>query len=133
MTVLERASSETLRALRSIRASLSAHVGRRGDRLEVRYHKGWVAFRSHVAGRAFAEVRPGKRGIEAFLLPPKASLRDSGSLVSSVPPSRGWGWFRSRLKVENGDSTDVAADLFRQSYEYARKMPGRPPRRRLSR
>ncbi len=130
MSVLRRASPATLRALRSIRQVLAAHADRRGDRLDVRYKTGWVAFRSTAAARAFAEVRPGKRGIEMFLLPPRAALRDPHGLAMPVPPSRGWGWFRTRVKVEDGFSPEVAADLLRQSYEYARRMPGRKGRHR---
>lgn len=125
MSVIARASPETLRALRSLKASLAVHAERRGDRLDVRYRTGWIAFRSGAADRAFAEVRPGKKGIEVFLLPPRAALRDPRGLATPVPPSRGWGWFRSRVKIENGASSDAAADLLRQSYEYARRMPRR--------
>jgi len=123
VSVMRRASVETMQTMRALRVALAAHAGRRGDRFEVRYHVGWVAFRSAAAARAFAELRPGKRGIEMFLLPPRAALRDPRGLAGAVPPSRGWGWFRSRVKVENGHATEVAADLLRQSYEYARRLP----------
>lgn len=129
MSVMRRASPGTMRALRTVREALSRHAERRGDRLEVRYLTGWIAFRSVAANRAFAEVRPGKRGIEAFLLPPRAALRDPHGLASPVPASRGWGWFRTRVKVEDGASPDAVADLLRQSYEYARRMPRRRSRR----
>ena len=122
MSVIARASPETLRRLRAMRESLTVHAQRRGDRLEVRYKVGWVSLRSVAANRSFAEVRPGKRGIELFLLPPRASLRDPRGLAGAVPPSRGWGWFRTRVKVEDGLAADAAADLLRQSYEYARRM-----------
>ncbi|HEV8595638.1 MAG TPA: hypothetical protein VGR51_08940 [Thermoplasmata archaeon] len=128
MTIMKRASAETVRAMRAIRVALTAHAARRGDRLEVRYLTGWVSFRSPAAGRAFAEVRPGKKGIEVFLLPPRSALRDPSGMAAPVPPSRGWGWFRTRVKVENGFSPDSAADLLRQSYEYARRMPRRRAR-----
>ena len=128
MSVMRRASGETMRALRAIREVVAAHAARRGDRLDVRYTVGWVAFRSTAANRAFAEVRPGKKGIEIFLLPPRAALRDPSGLAMPVTPSRGWGWFRTRVKVENGFSPESAADLLRQSYEYARRMPRRVPR-----
>ena len=117
MSVIRRASPETLRMLKAIREALSAHAIRRGDRLEVRYKVGWVSLRSVAANRSFAEVRPGKRGIEIFLLPPRSALRDPRGLAQPVPPSRGWGWFRSRAKMEDGASAGVAADLLRQSYE----------------
>jgi len=129
VSVIRRASPDTMRALRTMREALSADAERRGDRLEVRYLSGWIAFRSAAAGRAFAEVRPSKKGIELFLLPPRAALRDPRGLAVPVPPSRGWGWFRTRVKVENGLSPSVAADLLRQSYEYARRMPGKRSRR----
>jgi predicted transport protein len=129
VSVLARASPETLRAVRAIRRDLAEHADRRGDRLEVRYNTGWIAFRSAAANRAFAEVRPSKKGIEIFLLPPRASLRDPDGLAVPVPPSRGWGWFRTRAKVDDGLSPSVAAALLRQSYEYARRMP-RPRRSR---
>ncbi len=129
MSVLDRASPETLRVLRGLRAQLAVHVGRRGDRLEVRYRSGWIAYRSTMAARVFAELRPGKRGIEVFLLPPRAALRDPRGLAAPMPPSRGWGWFRTRVKVENGGSPDAALELLRQSYEYARRMPRRRGRR----
>ena len=125
MSVMRRASVETMQTMRALRVALAAHAGRRGDRFEVRYHVGWVAFRSAAAARAFAELRPGKRGIEVFLLPPRTALRDPRGLAGPVPPSRGWGWFRSRVKIENGHATELAADLLRQSYEYARRMPRR--------
>lgn len=132
MSVMRRASPETLRALRAMRSALAVHAHRRGDRLEVKYLAGWVAFRSVAANRAFAEVRPGKRGIEMFLLPPRAELRDSHGIAMPVPPSRGWGWFRTRVKIEDSLSPAVAADMLRQSYDYARRMPRRrgPGRRR---
>ena len=125
MNVLDRASPETLRVLRALRTGLAAHAVRRGDRVEVRYKVGWVAFRSTAADRAFAEVRPGKKGIELFLLPPRAALRDAHGLAMAMPPSRGWGWFRTRVKVEDGHSPEWAQDLLRQSYEYARRLPRR--------
>lgn len=127
---MKRASAETMRAMRTLRETLTAHAARRGDRLEVRYSVGWIAFRSPAAGRAFAEVRPGRKGIEVFLLPPRAALRDPSGLAASVPPSRGWGWFRTRVKIVNGLSPDQGADLLRQSYEYARRMPRARSRRR---
>jgi len=123
VSVLRRASPETLRTLRVMRETLAAHAERRGDRLEVRYLAGWVAFRSPAAGRAFAEVRPGKKGIEMFLLPPRSALSDPRGLAAPVPPSRGWGWFRTRVKLEDGFSPRVAVDLLAQSYEFARRMP----------
>ena len=125
MSVLERASPETMKTLRAFRTSLTAYAERRGDRVEVRYNLGWVSFRSAASNRAFAEVRPGKKGIELFLLPPRAALRDEHGLATPAPPSRGWGWFRTRIKVENGLSPEWATDLLRQSYEYARRMPTR--------
>jgi len=125
MSVMRRASPETMRLLKAMRSELAVHAGRRGDRLEVKYLSGWVAFRSAAANRAFAEVRPGKRGIEMFLLPPRAELRDSHGIATPVPPSRGWGWFRTRVKIEDGLSPAVAVDLLRQSYEYAKRMPRR--------
>jgi len=133
LSVMRRASPETMRALKAMRSELAAHAGRRGDRLEVKYLSGWVAFRSAAANRAFAEVRPGKRGIEMFLLPPRAELRDSRGIATPVQPSRGWGWFRTRVKVEDGLSPAVAVDLLRQSYEYARRMPRRRPQGRRRR
>ncbi|MBI4415350.1 MAG: hypothetical protein HY557_00015 [Euryarchaeota archaeon] len=128
MSVLDRASPETLRTLSAMRRALAAHVERRGDRLVVKYWSGWIAFRSFAAGRAFAEVRPGKTGIELFLLPPRTALRDPHGLAAPVPPSRGWGWFRTRVKVANG-LADRAFDLLAQSYECARRMPRKGRRR----
>jgi predicted transport protein len=119
-----------MRVLKAMRSELALHAGRRGDRLEVKYLSGWIAFRSAAANRAFAEVRPGKRGIEMFLLPPRAELRDSHGIAMPVPPSRGWGWFRTRVKMEDGLSPTVAVDLLRQSYEYARRMRGKRAARR---
>ena len=46
MSVMRRASPETMRALKAMRSELAVHAGRRGDRLEVKYLSGWVAFRS---------------------------------------------------------------------------------------
>ena len=129
MSVLRRASPESLRSLRALRDAMAAHAERRGDRLEVRYLTGWIAYRSRVAGRAFAEIRPSRKGIELFLLPPRGALRDAKGLASPVPPSRGWGWFRTRVKVENGVTSDAAEALLLQSYEYARRMPGRRRKR----
>lgn len=133
MSVMRRASPETMRAVRVMRHELAAHAGRRGDRLEVRYLSGWVAFRSSAANRAFAEIRPGKKGVEIFLLVPRAELRDAHGIAAPVPPSRGWGWFRTRAKIENGLSPAVAVDLLRQSYEYAKRMPRRRPTRSMRR
>jgi predicted transport protein len=130
MSVMRRASPEMMRVLKVMRGEMGAHAGRRGDRLEVKYLSGWIAFRSAAANRAFAEVRPGKRGIEMFLLPPRAELRDSHGIAMPVPPSRGWGWFRTRVKMEDGLSPMVAVDLLRQSYEYARRMRGKRAARR---
>jgi len=125
LSVMRRASTETMGTLKTMRRELAAHAGRRGDRLEVRYLSGWVAFRSTAANRVFAEVRPGKKGIEMFLLPPRAELRDAHGVATPVPPSRGWGWFRTRAKIEDGLSPAVAVDLLRQSYAYAKRMPQR--------
>ena len=130
MNVMRRASPETMRALRRMRQALSAHAERRGDRLEVRYLTGWIAMRSSIAGRAFAEVRPSRSGVEVFLLPPRVALRDPRGLATPVPPSRGWGWFRTRVKVENGTGPEYAVGLLRQSYEFARRMPPRRTRDR---
>jgi len=132
VSVMRRASAETMRTLQDVRQALAAHTERRGDRLEVRYLSGWIALRSTVAGRAFAEVRPSRKGMELFLLPPRAVLRDPRGLATAVLPSRGWGWFRTRVKVENGVSSNYAADLLRQSYEFARRMPGRRAKGRVS-
>lgn len=133
MNVMRRASPDTMRAVRAMRGELAVHAGRRGDRLEVKYLSGWIAFRSATANRTFAEVRPGKRGIEMFLLPPRSELRDAHGIATSVAPSRGWGWFRTRVKVENGLSPAVAVDLLRQSYAYARRMPQKRLRGRKAR
>src|SRR3989304_2507688 len=84
-------SAETMRTLRAMRVALTAHAERRGDRLEVRYLSGWIAMRSTVAGRAFAEVRPSRKAIGVVLLPPRCALRDPPGLAGAGPPSRGRG------------------------------------------
>lgn len=137
MSVLRRASPETLRTFHALRAAMSLHATRRGDRLGVRYGTGWISLRSAAAGRVFAEVRPGKKALEMFLLPALRASHDPMRLATPVPPSRGWGWFRTRIRVETDTSLSAIRELLVRSYEHARAMPrrtGKDPRaRRLRR
>jgi predicted transport protein len=100
------------------RAVLEGHP-ENGQDVYVKVMKHWVAFRSKKKGKAFAEVRLGKRHLEVFILPPAEELEDPSGLTSNVPPSRGWGWFCSRFRVTRLDAVEGALKLLWQSYESA--------------
>lgn len=90
-----------------------------GQDVYVKVMKHWVAFRSRKKGKAFAEVRLGKRHLEVFILPPTGELKDPLGSTSDVPPTRGWGWFRSRFRVTRLEAVEDALNLLQQSYESA--------------
>ncbi len=92
--------------------------GNGGD-VRVKVMKHWVAFRSVKKAKAFAEVRLGKRHLEVYILPETSELSDPAGLATDVPPSRGWGWFRSRFRLARADALEPAVALLLQSYASA--------------
>lgn len=103
----------------ALRKGMLQHDGENGHDVLVKVMKHWVAFRSRRKGKAFAEVRLGKRHLEVFILPATEDLLDPAGLTVDVPPTRGWGWFRSRFRLTRAESLESAMGLLWQSYERA--------------
>ena len=130
MSVLDRLPAERRWAFQRLAVSLRERGERRGDTITMRAGSAWVAFHSARAGRVFAEVRPSRHGFQAFLLPPRNELRDPRGLSRPAPVSQGWGWFRTKVLLPEGDGP-AAVSLLTQSLDYAARLP--TPRRRPSR
>jgi len=130
VNVLDRLPPERRGAFQRIVATLRERGRRRGDTVTTRAGGAWVAFHSARAGRVFAEVRPSRNGLQAFLLPPRDELRDPRGLSRPAPGSQGWGWFRTKVSLPDGD-VPAAVSLLTQSLDYAARLP--PPTRRRSR
>lgn len=128
MTVLDRIDGDRLDTLQRITAAMRERAQHRGDELRVRPGVTWISFRSTRASRVFAEVRPGRNGLQAFLLPPRSELRDAGGFARPAPESQGWGWFRTKAVIPANESR-AAISLLTQSLDFAYRLP--PSRRRL--
>ena len=130
MSVLDRLPPERRGAFQRIVATVRERGRRRGDTVTTRAGGAWVAFHSARAGRVFAEVRPSRNGLQAFLLPPRDELRDPRGLSRPAPGSQGWGWFRTKVCLPDRD-IPAAVSLLTQSLDYAAKLPA--PRKRSTR
>ena len=123
-------SREVREALDLWRRGLRECAARRGDRIVEQRHQKWIAFRSERQRRVFAEVRPSRRKLQVFLLPPLQELRDPLRLARVAPRSQGWNWFRTKLTVVGNGPARAALALIEQSYE---KGPAKARTRRASR
>lgn len=129
MSVLDQLSAERREPLLHVMAAMRERAARRGDSVSIRPSAVWIAFRSDRAGRVFAEVRPARRGLQAFLLPPRCELRDPNGDARQAPETQGWGWFRTKVLVPE-DGIHHLVSLLTQSLDYAYRLP--PPRRRAA-
>ncbi len=111
--------------LQGLQAEVARRLARFGDELQVRVMRGWISFRSQHLQRVFAELRPHRRDVEAFILPPTEALDGSSSLASSSPPTQGWGWFRSKFRLSRWEDVEAASDLVFQSYLFRKQMVSR--------
>ncbi len=92
-----------------------------GDYLEVRRMQDWISFRSASVKRVFAELRPHRRSLEVFILPPPERVRLNG-LARAAPPTQGWGWFQSKFRVVRAEDIGDAVELLMQSHSYRKEM-----------
>ncbi len=116
----ERRGYELLEALEE---RLAKRIRRAGDELQVKPMHHWVAFRSKGLQRAFAELRPHRKDLEAFILLPPDLLGASDGLATAAPPTQGWGWFRTKFRIARWHELEAALDLLVRSYEF-RKTKG---------
>jgi hypothetical protein len=123
--VLAMAGPGALELLSALEGALRKDLASRGDRLRIDAMKGWVAFRSRRSRRTFAEVRPRRHHLEAFLLPGPSAMKRVGIGVQGVPPTRGWGWFNSRLILRPGQEA-LGRRAFLKSYGLIRLRRRRP-------
>jgi len=132
---LTKAGVEPRAIVERLRSVAGEHARSRADRVRARVGGHWIGLRSVARDRVFAEVRPSRTKVEVFLLPAPRDLRDPHGLAKKVPPSRGWGWFRSRLVIASVADADRASALVRQSYDtlQGRADGGRSARRRARR
>jgi len=103
---------EMVRALRGYQVS-------RGDRFREKVMEYWIGLESERRGKVFAEIRLGKSHLEVFILPAKRQLSSWNGFVQGVSPSKGWGWFRSRLWVRSHDDLDATVRLLLKSRDFA--------------
>jgi len=101
----------------------------RGDRIEMRTNRYWIALRSQKQRRAFAEIRPSRRRIQVFILPERKDLVDPSGIARSAPRTQGWNWFRTKFSVVGDGKARAALSLLRQSYVLE---AGAPRRTRVS-
>ena len=127
MTALDRLPADRQEVLREIAAAVRARGRQRSDEVSVRPGVTWISFRSARAARVFAEVRPGRQGFQAFLLPPRGELRDPAGLTRPAPQTQGWGWFRTKAVFREAE-VRPAVSLLVQSLDFAYRLP--PSRRR---
>jgi len=116
VTVWKRAGREPRHLIQEWHAELQRLATRRGDRVEMRTHRYWIAFRSRRQQRAFAEIRPSRRRIEVFILPERRALVDPSGIARSAPRTQGWNWFRTKFSVVGDGKAKAALSLLRQSY-----------------
>lgn len=115
---VERRGYELLEALEERTAK---RLRRAGDELQVKPGRHWVAFRSEGLQRAFAELRPHRKDLEGFVLPPPDAADAPDGLAVAAPPTQGWGWFRSKFRIARWEELEAALELLMRSYEFRRK------------
>jgi len=118
MNVWARAGREPRELIQTWHRELQRIARFKGDRIEMRVNRYWIAFRSDKQGRAFAEVRPSRRRIEVFILPERRNLSDPGGIARSAPRTQGWNWFRTKFHIVGNGHGKEALSLLRQSYEW---------------
>ena len=117
MTAWKRAGREPRELIHGWRDQLQKVAAGRGDRVEMRVNRFWIAFRSEQQKRAFAEIRPTRHRIEVFILAERRSLTDPAGIARPAPRSQGWNWFRTKFVVVGNGHGRAALSLIRQSYE----------------
>jgi hypothetical protein len=117
------------RVMRALTEEVEKLLRGAGDQLLASPKTGWVSFKSAALRRVFAEIRPHRRDVEVFILPPVEDLRRPNGLASPSPPSQGWGWFRSKFRVRRVEEVVAAADLLFQSYLHRKEMSRRSGRK----
>lgn len=129
MSVWKNAGREPRDLIQSWHRELQRVAADRGDRVEMRVNRYWIAFRSQKQQRAFAEIRPNRRRVEVFILPERKHLSDPSGIARSAPRSQGWNWFRTKFHVVGNGHGKVALSLIRQSYERGVAIPAHRSRR----
>ncbi len=130
MSVWKNAGREPREVIQTWHRELQRVAAGRGDRVEMRVNRYWIAFRSDKQRRAFAEIRPNRRKIEVFILPERRHLADAAGIARPAPRTQGWNWFRTKFYVIGSGHGRAALSLLRQSYESPTlpKSPRRPHR-----
>lgn len=119
MSVWKNAGREPRDLIQAWHRELQRVAANRGDRVEMRVNRYWIAFRSDKQRRAFAEIRPNRRKVEVFILPERRHLADAAGLARPAPRTQGWNWFRTKFYVIGNGHGKAALSLLRQSYESA--------------
>jgi predicted transport protein len=117
MSVWKRAGREPRHLIKEWHAILARVAADRGDHVEMRVNRYWIAFRSEKQRRAFAEIRPTRHRVEVFILPERRSLSDPTGIARPAPRTQGWNWFRTKFHVVGNGHAKAALSLIRQSYE----------------
>ena len=133
MSLWKRAGREPRELITGWHSELQRIAANRGDRVEMRVNRFWIAFRSERQRRAFAEVRPSRRRVEVFILPERRHLSDLAGIARPAPRTQGWNWFRTKFYVVGNGHGRAALSLIRQSYESPALPKGRRRTRRNSR
>ncbi len=128
MSVWKMAGREPRQVIQEWHRELQRSATGRGDRVEMRVNRYWIAFRSEKQRRAFAEIRPSRQQVEVFILPERRDLSDPAGIARPAPRTQGWNWFRTKFHVVGNGHARAAFSLIRQSYESA----ARPRARRRS-
>ena len=117
MSLWRRAGREPRELITGWHSELQRIATNRGDRVEMRVNRCWIAFRSERQRRAFAEIRPSRRRVEVFILPERRNLSDPAGIARPAPRTQGWNWFRTKFHVVGNGHGRAALSLIRQSYE----------------
>ncbi len=111
-----------MRLFEGLRRQVALRLEGIEDELRVKVMRHWISFRSRRVQRVFAELRPHRKDLEAFILPPVQALSGENGLAESSPPTQGWGWFQSRFRLVRAEDVEVATDLVLQSYAFRARM-----------
>ena len=117
MNLWKRAGREPRHLITEWHNELQRTATARGDHVEMRMNRCWIAFRSEKQRRAFAEIRPSRHRVEVFILPERKNLSDPAGIARPAPRSQGWNWFRTKFYVVGNGHGRAALSLIRQSYE----------------